>query len=90
MPTPKSERDSAFWKKQYQQDKARGKTEDFLERQKARRMLDKAGVDRTGKHIDHKKPIKEGGKSTKSNIRLVSPATNMKNKPARGKQQWKK
>lgn len=90
MPTPKKDRDAAYWKLQYKQDKARGKTDDFLERQKARRMLDKAGVDRDGKHIDHKTPIKEGGKSTKSNIRLVSPSTNMHNKPARGKQQWKK
>jgi len=90
MPTPKSQRDAAFWDKQYQQDKARGKTKDFLERQKARRAYDKAGIDRTGMHIDHKKPIKEGGKSTPGNLRLVTPKTNMHNKPPRGKQQWKK
>lgn len=47
------------------------------ERQRARRAYDKEGVDRDGKQIDHIKPLKAGGKSTKGNLRLRSPKANM-------------
>jgi hypothetical protein len=55
------------------------------ERQRGRRMLDKKGIDknkngkadaRESKDIDHKKPIRQGGKSTMSNIRLRSKRAN--------------
>lgn len=65
------------WKHKYALQKKSGETEDQLERQRARRMYDKAGVDRSGKHIDHKVPIKSGGKSVKGNLRLRSPKKNM-------------
>jgi hypothetical protein len=68
------------WKREYQQQKARGETKDQLERQKARRAYDKAGIDRAGKHIDHKTPIRKGGKSTPGNLRLRSPHRNMSDK----------
>ena len=68
------------WKREYQQQKARGETKDQLERQKARRAYDKAGIDRAGKHIDHKVPIRKGGKSTPGNLRLRSPHRNMSDK----------
>jgi hypothetical protein len=58
------------YKHEYQLQKKRGDVKGFLERQKARRMYDKEGINRNGKDIDHKKPIKSGGKSTKSNLRL--------------------
>jgi hypothetical protein len=51
------------------------------ERVKAQRMVDKTGKDangngkadaREGKDIDHKKPLRAGGKSTKDNLRIRS------------------
>jgi hypothetical protein len=46
------------------------------ERQRARRKFDADGVDRTGKDIDHIKPLRKGGKSTPGNLRLRSPKAN--------------
>ena len=46
-----------------------------MERQRARRKLDKEGVDRTGKDIDHIKMLSKGGKNS-DGIRLVSPSKN--------------
>jgi hypothetical protein len=55
------------------------------ERQRARRMVDKTGKDangngkadaREGKDIDHKKPLRAGGKSTKENLRIRSKKAN--------------
>jgi hypothetical protein len=51
------------------------------ERVKAQRLIDKTGVDRNkngkadareGKDIDHKKPLRSGGTSDKSNLRIRS------------------
>lgn len=64
------------YKKEYQQQVARGEHENRMKRQKARRMLDKEGVDRTGKDIDHKVMLSKGGSNSKSNLRLVSPSKN--------------
>ena len=65
------------YKHAYELQKKSGETEDQLERQRARRKYDKAGVDRAGKQIDHVKPLRAGGKSTKGNLRLRSPKANM-------------
>jgi hypothetical protein len=65
------------FKHAYKLQKASGETADQIERQRARRAYDKAGIDREGKHIDHKKPLRAGGKSTKGNTRLRSPKKNM-------------
>lgn len=46
------------------------------ERQRARRKFDADGIDRTGKDIDHIKPLRKGGKSTPGNLRLRSPKAN--------------
>ncbi len=62
--------------KEYQLQKKRGDVEGFLERQKARRLYDKNGVDRNGKDIDHIKPIRKGGKTTVGNLRLRSRSKN--------------
>ena len=60
------------FKREYELQKKRGDTKGQLERQKARRLLDKTKKDnnkngkadvREGKDIDHKKPISKGGKS---------------------------
>ena len=65
------------YKHAYALQKASGETDDQIERQRARRAYDKAGVDRAGKHIDHVKPLRAGGKSSKGNTRLRSPKANM-------------
>jgi len=70
-PTPAS-----VWKKEYATQKKRGEDVDQVERQRARRMYDKKGIDRTGKDIDHIKPLRAGGKSSKGNTRLRNPSEN--------------
>ena len=69
-------KDKRDWKKEYQTQLSRGDDKGQLERQKARRLYDKKGIDRTGKNIDHVKPIKSGGKTTTGNLRLRSPRAN--------------
>jgi len=64
------------YKKEYQLQKKRGDVEGFLERQKARRLYDKKGIDRKGKDIDHIVPISAGGKTSKGNLRLRSKSAN--------------
>lgn len=64
------------YKKEYQQQVARGEHENRMERQRARRELDKKGIDRKGKDIDHIVPLSKGGTNAPSNRRLVSPSKN--------------
>ena len=64
------------YKHAYKLQKASGETKDQIERQLARRMYDKEGVDRAGKDIDHVKPLRAGGKSKKGNLRLRSKRSN--------------
>jgi hypothetical protein len=58
------------YKKEYEQQKSRGEHTDRMERQRARRAMDKTGKDangngkadkREGKDIAHKKPLSKGG-----------------------------
>lgn len=51
---------------------------DRAERNKARRMMEREGrvAKGDGKEVDHKKPIRSGGKSTRNNLRVVKPKTN--------------
>jgi hypothetical protein len=64
------------YKKEYEQQVARGEHPARMERQKARRAMDAKGVARAGKDIDHKKPLSKGGTNAASNLRLVEPSTN--------------
>ena len=64
------------YKHAYKLQKASGETQDQIERQRARRAYDKAGVDRAGKDIDHVKPLRAGGKSAPGNMRLRSRKAN--------------
>jgi hypothetical protein len=64
------------YKHEYAMQKKRGEHEDRMERQRARRALDKKGVDRKGKDIDHIKPLSKGGTNTPSNLRVVSKSAN--------------
>lgn len=63
------------YKKEYQQQLERGEHENRMERQRARRKLDKEGVDRTGKDVAHVKALSKGG-SNKDGVRLESPSKN--------------
>ena len=63
------------YKKEYQQQKERGEHENRMERQRARRAMDKKGVDRKGKDVAHKKPLSRGG-SNSDGVRLQSPSKN--------------
>jgi len=67
------------YKKEYKQDLKTGKSGPDSaqhERQRARRAYDAQGIDRTGKDIDHIKPLRKGGKSTPGNLRLRGKSAN--------------
>lgn len=75
------------YKHEYELQKKRGEHPLRMERQKARRAIDKTGKDangngkadvREGKDIDHKVPLSKGGTNAKKNLRIVSPSTNRK------------
>lgn len=63
------------YKKEYQQQIQRGEIPDKLERQRARRSMDKRGIDRTGKDVAHVKALSKGG-SNKNGVRLQAPSKN--------------
>jgi hypothetical protein len=63
------------YKKEYQQEKARGEHDNRMERQRARRKLDAKGVDRKGKDVAHVKALSKGG-SNADGVRLESPHKN--------------
>ena len=71
---------SRTYKKEYRLQKARGEHEDRMERQRARRKMDKTGKDankngkadkREGKDVAHKKPLSRGG-SNKDGVTVQS------------------
>ena len=77
------------YKKEYEQQKARGEHEARMERQRARRKMDKSGKDankngvadkREGKDIAHKKALSKGG----SNKNGVTVQSRKKNRSAGG------
>jgi|TARA_B100002019_G_scaffold291545_1_gene312028 hypothetical protein len=68
------------YKKEYKQQKARGEHTDRMERQRARRKMDKTGKDankngvadkREGKDVAHNKPLSKGG-TNKDGVRVQS------------------
>lgn len=65
------------YKKEYEQQKARGEHENRMERQRARRDFDKkyGKENREGKDISHKKALSKGG-SNSDGYRLESPSKN--------------
>ena len=72
MPYTKSPRP---YKHEYQMEKKRGEHDDRMERQRARRKLDKEGVNRKGKDVAHVKALSKGG-SNKDGVKLESPSKN--------------
>lgn len=68
------------YKKEYKQQQARDEHEDRMERQRARRKMDKTGKDankngkadkREGKDVAHNKPLSKGG-TNKDGVRVQS------------------
>ena len=81
MPYTKSKRP---YKKEYQKQKERGEHADRMERQRARRAMDKTGVDknkngkadkREGKDVSHNKALSKGG-TNKHGYKVESRSTN--------------
>ena len=52
------------YKHEYEKQVARGEHADRMERQRARRALDKKGVSRAGKDVSHVKALAKGGSNS--------------------------
>ena len=72
------------YKKEYDQQQTRGELDERMERQRARREIDKTGVDknnngkadrREGKDVAHVKALSKGG-SNKDGVKIQSPRKN--------------
>jgi hypothetical protein len=72
------------YKKEYEQQKARGEHDNRMERQRARRKMDKEGTDangngkadaREGKDIAHRNALSKGGKNSHG-VKVESPSKN--------------
>ena len=81
MPYTKKKRP---YKKEYEQQKKRGEHADRMERQRARRKIDKEGVDknkngkadkREGKDVSHKRALSKGGKNS-DGVKIQSKSKN--------------
>lgn len=63
------------YKQEYKTQVARGEHDSRMERQRARRAMDKKGVSRTGKDVAHMKALSKGGKNA-DGVTLQSPSRN--------------
>jgi hypothetical protein len=63
------------YKQEYKTQLARGEHDNRMERQKARRKLDKQGVERKGKDVAHKVALSKGGTNS-DGVTLQSPSKN--------------
>jgi len=72
MPYTKSKRP---YKREYELQKKRGEHEARMERQRARRAMDKRGVNRNGKDVSHNKALSKGG-SNKDGVTIESSSKN--------------
>ena len=66
------------YKKEYKQQIARGEGEadGRRARERARDLYDREGIDRDGKDIDHKKPLRSGGSKGINNLRVREKSAN--------------
>lgn len=64
------------YKREYQLQLKRNEAPARRERERARDMYDKLGIDRKGKDIDHATPLSKGGTNSRSNLRLRHPSEN--------------
>jgi hypothetical protein len=63
------------YKQEYKTQVDRGEHENRMERQRARREMDKKGVDRKGKDVAHVVALSKGG-SNKQGVKLQAPSKN--------------
>jgi hypothetical protein len=63
------------WKQEYKTQLDRGEHEDRMERQRARREMDKKGISRKGKDVAHVVALSKGG-SNKKGVTLQAPSQN--------------
>ena len=63
------------YKQEYKTQVNRGEHDNRMERQRARRDMDKKGVNRTGKDVAHVVALSKGG-SNKTGVRLQAPSKN--------------
>jgi hypothetical protein len=63
------------YKQDYELQQKRGELPDRMERQRARRALDKKGVNRAGKDVSHVKALSKGG-SNSDGYYLEDPSKN--------------
>lgn len=64
------------YKHEWEMEQKRNEKPERAARARARYEYDAAGIDRSGKDIDHKKPLSKGGTNAKSNLRLRTPSEN--------------
>ena len=66
--------------REYEWDKQNGRKQERAQRNRARYAMEKAGeVSKgDGKHVDHKRTIKNGGTNAKSNLSVKSAQANLK------------
>ena len=67
------------WKDEWAYQQRTGEDKKQLERAKARRIIDKAGVSRKNKDVGHKVALEDGGKSVMSNLRIEDSSKNQSN-----------
>lgn len=69
----------------WEKTKARHRLEDRVERVLARRIMQEEGLVHKGdnKHVDHKKPLIEGGSNRRSNLRVISAKENLRKEALR-------
>ena len=63
------------WKQEYKTQQERGEHDNRMERQRARRALDKKGVARKGKDVSHVVALSKGGRN-KDGVKLQAPSKN--------------
>jgi hypothetical protein len=63
------------YRQEYKTQVSRGEHEDRMERQRARRAIDKKGVSRSGKDVSHKVALSKGGTNS-DGVTLQSPSRN--------------
>jgi hypothetical protein len=64
------------YKKEYEQQQERSEQPSRNARARARYAVDKKGIDRKGKDIDHVIPLSKGGTNKPSNLKLKAPKDN--------------
>ena len=63
------------WKQEYKTQQERGEHDNRMERQRARRELDKKGVARKGKDVSHVVALSKGGRN-QDGVKLQAPSKN--------------